>query len=276
MRDLLNDLSEGLSHPDPIRRAQIQMQKPLPKRFYKDVTVEELDDGAFTIRLDGKTLRTPAKHALSVPTKALAVLMRDEWDLQADVIDPATMPVSRHINTAIDGIASDPQAVFEDILRFSSTDLLCYRAGEPEALVERQSEQWDQVIDWAANTLGARFILIEGVMHQEQPREAVAAFAVMPKEQPREATLAFSAVLRKYDTPIELAALHTMTTLTGSALLALALAEGEKSLEEVWALAHLDEDWTAEQWGEDEEAQQRRAVRFTDMRAAARVLAAAR
>ncbi len=261
MRDLLNDLSEGLSHPDPIRRAQIQMQKPLPKRFYKDVTVEELDDGAFTIRLDGKTLRTPAKHALSVPTKALAVLMRDEWDLQAEVIDPATMPVSRHINTAIDGIANDPQAVFEDILRFSSTDLLCYRAGEPEALVERQSEQWDQVIDWAANTLGARFILIEGVMHQEQPRDAVAAFAV---------------TLRKYDTPIELAALHTMTTLTGSALLALALAEGEKSLEEVWALAHLDEDWTAEQWGEDEEAQQRRAVRFIDMRAAARVLAAAR
>lgn len=261
MRDLLNDLSDGLSHPDPIRRAQIQMQKPLPKRFYKDVTVEEAEEGAFTIRLDDKVLRTPAKHPLSVPTRALAILMRDEWDSQTEVIDPSTMPISRHVNTAIDGVASDPQAVFEDILRFSSSDLLCYRAGEPEALVQRQTEQWDPVIDWAANSLGARFILIEGVMHQEQPREAVAAFAV---------------TLRKYNTPIELAALHTMTTLTGSALLALALAEGEKSLEEVWALAHLDEDWTAEQWGEDEEAQQRRAVRFTDMRAAARVLAASR
>ena len=261
MRDLLNDLTEGLSHPDPIRRSQIQMQKPLPKRFYKDVTIGETEEGAFSILLDGKTMRTPAKSPLTVPTRALAQLMRDEWDAQVEVIDPTIMPVSRHVNTAIDGIASDPQAVFEDILRFSSSDLLCYRAGEPQALVERQSEQWDPIIDWAANTRGARFILIEGVMHQEQPREATAAFAV---------------TLRKYDTPIELAALHTMTTLTGSAILALALAEGERSLEEVWALAHLDENWTAEQWGEDEDAQIRTAKRFVDMRAAFDVLCAAR
>lgn len=261
MRDLLNDLTEGLSHPDPIRRSQIQMQKPLPKRFYKDVTMGETEEGAFSILLDGKTMRTPAKSPLMVPTRALAQLLRDEWDAQIEVIDPTIMPVSRHVNTAIDGIASDPQAVFEDILRFSSSDLLCYRAGEPQALVARQSEHWDPIIDWAANTLGARFILVEGVMHQEQPREATAAFAV---------------TLRKYDTPIELAALHTMTTLTGSAILAVALAEGERTLEEVWALAHLDENWTAEHWGEDEDAQIRTAKRFVDMRAAFDVLRAAR
>ncbi|XUY28089.1 ATP12 family chaperone protein [Agrobacterium sp. rho-8.1] len=261
MRDLLNDLTEGLSHPDPIRRSQIQMQKPLPKRFYKDVTVGETEEGGFTVLLDGKTMRTPAKSVLTVPTRALAQLLRDEWDAQVEVVDPTIMPVSRHINTAIDGIASDPQAVFEDILRFSSSDLLCYRAGEPQALVERQSKQWDPIIDWAANTLGARFILVEGVMHQDQPREAIAAFAV---------------TVRRYDTPIELAALHTMTTLTGSALLALALAEGERSVEEIWALAHLDENWTAEQWGEDEDAQIRTAKRFVDMRAAVDVLRAAR
>ncbi|NTF32167.1 ATP12 family chaperone protein [Rhizobium skierniewicense] len=261
MRDLLNDLTEGLSHPDPIRRSQIQMQKPLPKRFYKHVTVGETEEGGFTVLLDGKTMRTPAKSVLTVPTRALAQLLRDEWDAQVEVVDPTIMPVSRHINTAIDGIASDPQAVFEDILRFSSSDLLCYRAGEPQALVERQSEQWDPIIDWAANTLGARFILVEGVMHQDQPREAIAAFAV---------------TVRKYDTPIELAALHTMTTLTGSALLALALAEGERSVEEIWALAHLDENWTAEQWGEDDDAQIRTAKRFVEMRAAVDVLHAAR
>lgn len=253
MRDLLNDLSEGLSHPDPIRRAQIQMQKPLTKRFYKDVTIGETEEGAFTILLDGRSVRTPAKHVLVVPTRALADLLRDEWDAQTENVEPGTMPISRHINTAIDGVATDTQAVFEDILRFSANDHLCYRAGDPERLVARQSEQWDPIIDWAASTLGARFILIEGVIHQEQPREAVAAFAV---------------TLRKYDTAIELAALHTMTTLTGSAILALALAEGERTLEGVWALAHLDEDWTAEQWGEDEEAQQRRASRLVDMRAA--------
>ena len=253
MRDLLNDLSEGLTHPDPIRRAQIQMQKPLTKRVYKEVTIGETEEGAFTILLDGRSLRTPAKHVLVVPTRALAELLRDEWDAQTENVDPGTMAISRHVNTSIDGVATDTQAVFEDILRFSSSDLLCYRAAAPERLVERQSEQWDPVIDWAANTLGARFILIEGVIHQEQPREAVSAFAV---------------TLRKYDTAIELAALHTMTTLTGSAILALALVEGERTLEEVWAIAHLDEDWTAEQWGEDEEAQHRRASRLIDMRAA--------
>lgn len=261
MRDLLNDLSEGLSHPDPIRRAQIQMQKPLPKRFYKEVTVGETADSAFTVLLDGKSLRTPAKHSLSVPTRALAALLRNEWDAQTEVVDPATMPISRHVNTAIDGLGNDTQAVFEDILRYSSSDLLCYRASEPEGLVERQTDRWDPLIEWAAQSLGARFILVEGVMHQEQPREAIAAFAV---------------TLRRYDTAIELAALHTMTALTGSAILALALAEGKCSLDEVWALAHLDEDWTAEHWGEDEEAQNRRAARLIDMQAAASVLQAAR
>lgn len=259
MRDLLNDLSEGLSHPDPILRAQKQMQRPLPKRFYKDVTITEAQDGTFAILLDGKTLRTPAKNSLSVPTKALAELLRDEWDAQTDVVNPALMPISRHVNTAIDRIASETQAVFEDILRFSSSDLLCYRASDPAKLVERQATHWDPVLDWAANTLGARFILVEGVMHQEQPKEAVSAFAF---------------TLRKYDTPIALAALHTMTSLTGSAILALAVAEEELTLEEGWALAHLDEDWTAEQWGEDEEALERRAYKLVEMRAAVVILAA--
>ncbi|MBB3607807.1 ATP12 family chaperone protein [Rhizobium sp. BK602] len=260
MRDLLNDLSEGLSHPDPIRRAQIQMKKPLPKRFYKDVTIRESEDG-YAIELDGKVVKTPARRPLAVPTEALAKLVAAEWARQTDVIDPATMPVTRLVNTALDGVATDPQAVFEDILRFSASDLLCYRANQPERLVERQSERWDPVIDWAAQDLGARFILAEGVMHQEQPREAIAAFAV---------------TLRKYDTPLELASLHTITTLTGSAILALAFAEGRLSFAEVWSLAHLDEDWTIEQWGSDEEAEQRRAQRFEEFQAATDVFSALR
>jgi chaperone required for assembly of F1-ATPase len=261
MRDLLNDLTEGLSHPDPILRAQIQMQKPLPKRFYKEVTVGEAEDGQFSVLLDGKPVRTPAKKPLVVPTLALADLLRLEWDAQKEVVNPAVMPITRTVNTAIDGVAIDTQAVFEDILRFSSSDLLCYRAGEPQELVERQGDLWDPVIDWAANSLGARFILVEGIIHQEQPREAVAAFAV---------------TLRKYDTALELAALHTMTTITGSAILAVAFAEGAWSLEDIWTFAHLDEDWTAEHWGEDEEATQRRAHRLVDMQAAADVFASLR
>lgn len=258
MRDLLNDIAEGLSHPDPIRRAQIQMKKPLPKRFYKTVTVGELNEG-LAIKLDGKAIRTPARKLLVVATKPLAELLVREWDAQADLIDPSTMPVTRLVNTAIDGVAPDKQAVFEDILRFSSSDLICYRADAPQALVERQKELWDPVLDWAGNSLGARFILIEGVMHRDQPREAISAF---------------SAALRRHDNATVLAALHTITTLTGSALLALAFAEGVLPAKKVWSLAHLDEDWTIEHWGSDEESEERREKRFEDFNAAADVFLA--
>lgn len=255
MRDLLNDLSESLSHPDPIRRAQIQMKKPLPKRFYAEVAVAQ-HEGGFAITLDGKMVRTPARQVLAVPTEALAQLVAAEWQAQGQEIDPVTMPVTRLVNTALDGVATNAQAIFEDILRFSSSDLLCYRADGPELLVERQRERWDPVIDWAANDLGARFILIEGVMHHEQPREATAAFAI---------------TLARHQSPMALAALHTITTLTGSAILALAFAERRLTVEEVWSLAHLDEDWTIEHWGRDEEAEERRAKRFVEFKAAADV-----
>jgi chaperone required for assembly of F1-ATPase len=258
MRDLFPDPNEALSHPDPTRRAQIQMQKPLPKRFYKEVLVGQ-EDAGYTILLDGKPVRTPAKRMLAAPTSALAELLRTEWDSQVEVIDPRSMPVTRLVNTAIDGVASEPQAVFEDILRFSASDMLCYRAESPENLVARQQQMWDPVLDWASQDLGARFILIEGVMPAEQPREAVAAFA---------------ARLRRHDAAISLAALHTITTLTGSALLALAFAEDRLNADEVWNLAHLDEDWTNEHWGADAEAEQRRAKRQEEMRAAAAVFLA--
>ncbi len=259
MRELF-DLPGGLSHPDPTRRAQIQMKRPLPKRFYTDVAVVEGNEG-FNIQLDGRPVRTPAKNPLTTPTAPLADLMRAEWEAQGEHIDPVTMPITKLINTAIDGVASDPQAVLDDVLRFSSSDLLCYRADAPEELVERQSQRWDPIIEWAASDLGARFILIEGIMPQDQPIEATSAFAV---------------ALRKYRTPIELACIHTMTTLTGSAILALAFAEERISAEEAWSLAHLDEDWTDEHWGADPEAQARRARRQEEFEAAAAAFASLR
>ncbi len=258
MRELFPDPSEAMSHPDPTRRAQIQMQKPLPKRFYTEVSVVE-GEGGHAVHLDGRPVKTPAKSSLAVPTARLAELLRDEWANQVEVIDPRTMPVTRLINTAIDGVAVESQAVFEDILRFSSSDMLCYRAESPDNLVLRQQEQWDPVLDWAASHHGACFELIEGVM---------------PREQPSDATAAFSAVLRKYDAPIELAVLHTVTTLTGSAILALAFAEGHLAAEDIWKLAHLEEDWTAEHWGEDAEAQNRREKRHAEFQAAVAVFEA--
>lgn len=258
MRDLLNDLSEGLSHPDPIRRAQIQMKKPLPKRFYDAVTVEA-EEGGFGIRLDGRTLKTPAKNALTLPTRALAEIIGREWQAQKDVIDPNTMPVTKLVNTAIDGIAPDTKAVAEDIVRYAGNDMLCYRASEPVALVERQTEQWDPILDWAGETLGARLIRAEGVMYQAQPDAALEAV---------------SAAVDRFSDPIALAALHTITTISGSAILTLAYALGRIDLQTLWVLAHIEEDWTVEQWGEDEEAVMRRAKRFEEVSAAADALAA--
>ena len=258
MRDLLNDLSEGLSHPDPIRRAQIQMKKPLPKRFYQTADVAPAE-GGFAVTLDGKTVKTPARSPLVVPTEALARLIQREWDMQKDVIDPTQMPVTRLVNTALDGIAAEPEAVADDLVKYAGNDMMFYRASEPERLVERQGERWDPVLAWVANTHGARFVLAEGVMYQEQPAEAVDAIR---------------RAFEPHKDPIALAALHTMTTLTGSALLALAYAEGHLDLATVWSLAHLEEDWTVEQWGEDEDATVRREKRLVEMTAAADTFAA--
>lgn len=256
MRELLDDLNDMMRDADPVKRAQILSKRPLPKRFYKETGIGQEED-AYSILLDGKPIRTPAKNRLAAPTRDLAELVRIEWDAQQDEIDPVSMPVTRLVNTAIDGIASDPQAVIEDILRFAGTDLLCYRADGPERLIARQNEAWDPIIDWAHAALRARFMLAEGVMHVEQPRETIGAVGVH---------------LAGFKSPIALASLHTFTTLTGSALLALALAREEITAEQAWAAAHVDEDWNAEQWGADAQAERRRAYRWTEMRAADQAL----
>ena len=262
MRDILNDLESGqaLSDPDPMRRAQIQMRTPLPKRFYKDVAVAE-GEGGFIVQLDGRAVKTPGKALLVLPTEAAARLIADEFAAQGETLDLASMPVYRLVNTAIDGVANDPQAVVEDILRFSSSDLLCYRADGPETLVARQNEAWDSVLDWARATLGARFVLAEGVIHVDQPRDAITAIGIH---------------LNQRAEPLRLAALHVMTTLTGSALLALAVDFGELDAETAWKAAHVDEDFQAEHWGQDAEALARRANRKRDLMAAAQLLEAIR
>ncbi|MBZ9740474.1 MULTISPECIES: ATP12 family chaperone protein [unclassified Mesorhizobium] len=262
MRDILNDLETGkyLSDPDPVRRAQIQMKTPLPKRFYKEVSVTPVE-GGFAVHLDGKPVRTPGKALLALPTEAAAALVADEFAQQGETINPMTMPVMRLVNTAIDGVATDPQAVLEDVLRFASSDMLCYRADAPQGLVERQNEQWDPVIDWARASLGARFNLAEGIIHVEQPRETIAVLG---------------SHLAQRAEPLRLAAIHVMTSLTGSALLALAVDFGALDGEEAWAAGHVDEDWQIAQWGQDAEAVARRATRKRDMMAAVSLLEALR
>lgn len=255
MRELLNDLEQG-RQPDPIRAAQESMRPQLPRRFYKEVTVGG-EEGAFKVLLDGKTVRTPGGAEVILPREGMARLVADEYAAQGERIDPLTMPVTRLVNTAIDGVARDPQAVLEDILRYASSDLLCYRAESPERLVQMQRDAWDPVLDWIEGTIGARFVLAEGVMHVQQPRETIAAVG---------------SYLAQRREVFRLSSLHVMTTLMGSSILALAVEAGFLDAEDAWRAAHIDEDWNASQWGEDYEAAQRLAARKRDMMAAVELL----
>ncbi len=231
---------------------------PLKKRFYAEATVEPEagTPGLFAIKLDGRGVRTPKKATLAVPSRPLADAIAAEWNAQGASIDPRTMPLTRLANTVIDGVQGHEDEVRADILRYAGNDLLCYRAEQPKALVDRQALAWDDVLDWARNKLGAQMVLGEGVMPVTQPRKAVDAIA---------------AALAPIDA-YRLAALHVVTTLTGSVLLALAHLKGLITAEEAWARAHVDEDWQAEQWGEDAEAVARRRRRWSEMEAASRMV----
>jgi len=215
-----------------------------PKRFYKAASLRAGDDG-YQVLLDGKPVRTPAREELRIDSEALAREIVSEWDGQDEKIDPATMPMTRRANTAIDRVRGREAEVAGDIVSYAGTDLLCYRAQAPEGLVDMQRAQWDPVLDWAAGEFGAPFKIGTGITHVEQPEAALAGIA---------------GHVEAFDY-LALTALHTMTTLTGSALLVLAHAGGRLDPDAVWAAAHVDEDWQISQWGEDAEASARRAVR---------------
>lgn len=239
---------------DPIEVARRSIRRSLRRRFYARAGAARRPEG-FAVELDGEPIRTPAGRPLVVPTLGLAEAIASEWEGQRDVIDPATMPLTRLANAIIDGVASSAAAVAAEIEKYLASDLLFYRAATPLELRSRQAGHWDPILAWARETLGASFVLGEGVMHVSQPPAALTAGkAAIPAD------------------PWRLGAVHAVTTLTGSALLALALSRGRLSAEEAWQAAHVDEDWNMEQWGRDEVALERRAVRFTELEAAAVIL----
>ena len=251
MSDILGDRDPNVPET-PTRVSEPSRKSQLPKKFYTAASVAE-EEGLHVVKLDGRSVKTPGKNPLGSSSAKLAELLAAEWHKQEEVIDPMTMPFTRLVNTAIDGVAEDMQAVMEDIVRFSSSDLLCYRADGPESLNDLHREHWDPIIDWAQSALGARFSLAQGVVFVEQPAEAIAAFNVH---------------VGQIKDPLALAACHVVTTLTGSAILALAVYKGRLNMDEAWQIAHVDEDWNIAHWGEDEEAAERRATRFEDMKAA--------
>jgi chaperone required for assembly of F1-ATPase len=256
----MSDEEIRLSDENPMKRAQIKMRTPLPKRFYTEARAGAVEAG-FAVLLDGKPVKTPSGAILRLPTLAAAELVASEYEAQIGEINPALMPVTRLANTAVDGVEGQVETVLADIQAYSGSDLVCYRSEGPDKLVERQTSAWDPYLDWANKKLNARFFLAQGVMPVEQPAEAIAAIGK---------------ALEKYNSAFAAASLHSMTTLTGSAILALAVGEGHVSVEQAWTAAHVDEDWTIDQWGADEEASARRSFRWLEMKAAADLLRAVR
>lgn len=239
----------------PVSIAKDAIRAPLQKRFYTAAGVMERD-GAFAVTLDGRAIKTPAKRALAAPTRALAEAVAAEWDAQSAHINPGTMPLTRLLNSAIDGVAGREIEVAAHIAVFAASDLLCYRAEGPAGLVRHQAAAWDPPLEWARESLGADFVVSVGLMPVEQPEAAIEAVG---------------RALQSLDV-LSLAALHVMTTISGSAILAFAHARGALTLEEAWAAATVDEAWQSEQWGRDAEAEAVAERRYADFAAASRCL----
>ncbi|MDK3073433.1 ATP12 family protein [Sedimentitalea sp. JM2-8] len=208
------------------------------KRFWDAATVVGTETG-FAIELDGRRVKTPAKAALVLPTRAMAEAAAAEWAAQDKVVNPLTMPVTRSANAAIDKVRIQHAEVADMLAAYGDADLLCYRADTPPQLVARQSEQWDPALDWAEETFGVRLQPRSGVVHQPQDGGALSRLS--------------DPVHRMTD--FQLAAFHDLVSLSGSLILGFAAAMNWKTPEDIWTISRLDELWQEEQWGPDEEAQ---------------------
>jgi chaperone required for assembly of F1-ATPase len=258
MRDQLEDAHQH--RDDGYGRAQHLNKVELPKRFYKDVAAGPVD-GGFVVTLDGRPVRTPGKKLqVLVPAAAIATAMAGEWSAQGEFIDPSTMPMVRLINSAIESGEEMIPAFRDEVVKFASSDLLLYRAESPQELVSEQEVVWDQALTVLARHFGVSFQPTMGIIHQAQPK----------------ATLDRLAESLEGESLIVLTALVSITGLTGSGLLAIGLWNKLFSSDQVWHAAHVDEDYQISQWGQAEEAAERRAKRRVEFDTAVAVLDALR
>lgn len=228
------------------------------KRFYKETAVDE-DGGGFRVLLDGKPMRTPAKAVLVVPTRGLAEAIAGEWGAVPDraEIKIGHLALTRLATTGLDRVPGQRDKVIEDTAKYASSDLLCYRAADPESLVDRQRTTWQPLLDWAAERYGARLSVAEGLSFVHQPDEAVAKLR--------------TAVAAHGD--FALSALYNLTHIAGSLVVALAVAERRLDAVQAFAAAQLDELYQVERWGDDPIALERRTGVRNDIEAGARFLA---
>jgi chaperone required for assembly of F1-ATPase len=228
------------------------------KRFYKETAVD-LGNGGHRILLDGRPMRTPAKAVLVVPTRALAEAIAAEWGAVPDKADinVSHLPLTRLAATGLDRVTSQRARVIEDTAKYAGSDMLCYRASEPETLVKRQQAIWQPLLDWADARYGARLVIVEGLAFVEQPAVAVGRLS--------EAVAAHS--------DLGLSALYNLTHISGSLIVALAVAEGHLAVADAFAAAQLDELYQIERWGSDPIVTKRHEGIRHDIEAGARFLA---
>ncbi len=226
------------------------------RRFFRVVDVAPLAEG-YTVRLDGRPIRVKSGKVLVVPARGLAEALAEEWDALADKVDFARLPLTRLAFVGA-GDGTGGVAALADfraaIAKFAGSDLVCYRAAHPDALVAREAELWDPVLDWVNERFGTAFVPATGISFVAQPADSLACIS-----RHLEAYGAF-----------QLAALKAMTEITGSLFLALAVASGQMSAEAAWRAAQVDEEWQRAQWGADREAAARTARHRADFLHAAR------
>lgn len=225
------------------------------KRFYKAASVEPTEAG-FAVALDGRRVRTPGRQDLTFPTRRLAMASAAEWNAQEDKLDIAAMPMTALSYAAVDRVAADPAHFVAEAARHAETDLLCYRAPSPASLRARQDAMWQPILDWGKSRYGADLVVVEGVMPVEQPEPALIAVGK-----------AFGAL-----DPFRLTVAHAATGLLGSALLALALIDGECDAEDASEASEVDDRHQLEEWGADEEAEALLERRRAELQELARFL----
>ncbi len=253
MRDMLEDAHKHMD--DGFGRAQAHARKELPRRFYKRAGIEKRGEG-WVVMLDERVTRTPGGQEVRVPSRALAELLAGEWEAQDSRIDATSMPAVRLVNSAVEGGVEAEQGLRDEIIKFAGNDLLLYRAESPRELVALQEERWGGVLDSLTRHFGVMFEPVTGIMHRPQPAQTLERLARDVADLDH-----FSGTC-----------LVSVTGLTGSGLLALALRHGLVDGETAWSLAHLDEQYNARQWGQDAEALRRENKRRVEFDAAVRVL----
>jgi chaperone required for assembly of F1-ATPase len=228
------------------------------KRFWREVSVHGA--GPFGVTLDGRAVRTPAKAMLELPSRALADAVAGEWAAVEGTVKPGAMPMTGLANAAIDLISVDLAGHAARLAAYAGSDLVSYRADAPEGLVARQAAAWDPIVEWARAHFGVPFVVTAGLMPVAQPAEAVERVA---------------AALAELDA-FGIAACAQLVPISGSALLVLAMLAGEMDAHAAFSAASVDEAWSEEHWGQDDEATAMLAKRAEAFGAAHRFLVLAR